>query len=203
MTSYESTTTRLLHQELNACVLVEDLLPLYIEGEVSPATRDLMVEHLAHCDHCAGFLAGAQSTRIQLRRDNDARARVLAQDRPAQRAVANGVGFFRNLVELGIAALAILFSAAIWSELSQPIQALGPMLALISFFVVIVLVHRHGALTVAHLLKLGAVCIVGAIGAVSLLPFADSPLPFVGMLLVIASMVGLRYLGFDRLRSHT
>lgn len=47
------------------CALVQDLLPLYMEGEVRPQSRMLIVAHLNDCAHCAGFLAGAQSVRAQ------------------------------------------------------------------------------------------------------------------------------------------
>ena len=67
MTAYESTTARLLQQELGACVLIQDLLPLYVEGEVSPGSRDMIMEHVARCEHCAGYLAGTQNALTQLR----------------------------------------------------------------------------------------------------------------------------------------
>lgn len=88
--SYQSTTTRLAHQELGACALIEDLLPLYIEGEVSPSSRDLIAEHLARCERCAGFLAGAQSVRAQLRRDAAQRTSVITNKLPEQRVVVKG-----------------------------------------------------------------------------------------------------------------
>ena len=198
MTNYESTTTRLQHERFNACTLIEDLLPLYIEGEVSPATRDLLAEHLAQCDHCAGFLAGAQSTRMQLRNDAQSRARVLVQDRPAQQAVSNGRRFFRNLFELGIAGIVIVVSGAIWAALYPPLQALGTMLAMVCFCVLVVMVFRRGAPTIGHLLKLGAVCVAAGIGGVSLLQFGDEVAPFFGMLLMIGSIAGFRYLSGDR-----
>ncbi len=59
--SYESTTSRLAQQELGACTLIQDLLPLYMDGEVSPSSRETIAEHLTRCERCAGFLAGARS----------------------------------------------------------------------------------------------------------------------------------------------
>lgn len=68
--AYDTTTSRLDHAATpEICALVQDLLPLYLEGEVSPGSRDTIVNHLAHCDRCAGYLAGAQSMRVQLRRE--------------------------------------------------------------------------------------------------------------------------------------
>ncbi len=86
MTPNESTTTR-FDPKPTPCALIEDLLPLYVEGEVSPGARDLIAEHLATCEHCAGFLAGAQSVRAQLRHDQQARRSVVADDKPAVQAV--------------------------------------------------------------------------------------------------------------------
>ena len=85
--AYEETTTRFHSQELGACALVQDLLPLYLEGEVSPGSRDLITEHLARCERCAGFLAGAQSMRVQLRRDQVQHANTLKADAPRRGAM--------------------------------------------------------------------------------------------------------------------
>ncbi len=90
MTAFETTTTRLVQQELGACALIQDLLPLYIENEVTPASRDLIVEHLAHCERCAGFLAGARSTREQLHRESMLRQTSVAHDRAARQAISVG-----------------------------------------------------------------------------------------------------------------
>lgn len=90
MTAFETTTTRLVQQELGACALIQDLLPLYIENEVTPASRNLIVEHLAHCERCAGFLAGARSTREQLHRESMLRQTSVAHDRAARQAISVG-----------------------------------------------------------------------------------------------------------------
>lgn len=87
MTAYESSTTRFQSPTGSPCALIEDLLPLYVEGEVSLGARDLIVEHLATCNHCAGFLAGTQSVRAQLRHDQQSRSQVIAEDRPALQAM--------------------------------------------------------------------------------------------------------------------
>ncbi len=84
MTAYEQTTVRLRVQQGADCPLVQDLLPLYLEGEVSPQSRMLIAEHVAECAHCAGFMAGAQSVQQQLRRDTQARAVVMQQSAPAR-----------------------------------------------------------------------------------------------------------------------
>lgn len=94
MHANETITTQLRSQELGACALIQDLLPLYLEGEVSPGSRDLITEHLAGCERCAGFMAGAQSVRAQLRRDQAQRVESVRQDTPRRGAVL----FWRQLL---------------------------------------------------------------------------------------------------------
>jgi len=43
---------RAIAGEPAACVLVQELLPLYVDNEVAPATRDWMEHHLAVCPAC-------------------------------------------------------------------------------------------------------------------------------------------------------
>lgn len=88
--SYESTTTRIALPTSATCTLVQDLLPLYLEGEVSSSSRDLIVEHLGHCERCAGYLAGAQSVRGQLRRDLAQRKVATVASAPEQRSLRLG-----------------------------------------------------------------------------------------------------------------
>lgn len=87
MESYETTTIRMSLPGSSVCTLVQDLLPLYLEGEVSTGSRDMIVDHLGRCERCAGYLAGAQSVRSQLRHDLAQRATVNAAAAPEQRAL--------------------------------------------------------------------------------------------------------------------
>jgi Putative zinc-finger len=105
MTSFETTTTRLMQQELGACALIQDLLPLYMEHEVSMSSRDLISEHLARCERCAGFLAGARSMREQLHREGIQRSDVAAQDQATRQAIALGQRRLRWLVLGGMCTL--------------------------------------------------------------------------------------------------
>lgn len=38
-------------KEIN-CTIIQDLLPLYVDGVVSPDTQELVEEHLEHCEEC-------------------------------------------------------------------------------------------------------------------------------------------------------
>lgn len=103
--SFETSTTRLTQQELGACALIQDLLPLYMEHEVSISSRDLIAEHLARCERCAGFMAGARSMREQLRREGTLRADVAAQDQATRQAILLGQRRLRWLVAGGMCAV--------------------------------------------------------------------------------------------------
>src|SRR4051794_35414419 len=131
MTTFEQTTTRLRTQDMTACALIEDLLPLYIEGEVSSTTRDLMSEHLGHCERCAGFLAGAQSMRIQLRHDASARSSVIARDQSTQQPITNIQQLFRLIMVASVTVGGLLISGALWHDLGQRSRLLGVLLALL------------------------------------------------------------------------
>lgn len=70
MTDYSASD--LPHAEITGHALVQDLLPLYLEGEVSPETYALITDHLKRCERCSGFLAGTQSARAQILREQEA-----------------------------------------------------------------------------------------------------------------------------------
>jgi len=69
MRVYDQATVALHDRGEEACAMVQDLLPLYSDGEVSAATREQIAAHLAGCPACAGVLAGARSVQSELRRD--------------------------------------------------------------------------------------------------------------------------------------
>jgi predicted anti-sigma-YlaC factor YlaD len=59
-------------ESLTDCALVQDLLPLYLDNEVSPESHARIAQHIAQCERCAAYLAGARSMRAQLLRDQQA-----------------------------------------------------------------------------------------------------------------------------------
>jgi hypothetical protein len=65
---YTDTTQRyrVPSAEIPGCTLVQDLIPLYLDGEVSHESHALMADHLAQCERCSGYLAGARSVRSQI-----------------------------------------------------------------------------------------------------------------------------------------
>jgi anti-sigma factor RsiW len=82
-----ATTTRVATREVAPCALVQDLLPLYLEGDVGPASRDLISDHLNQCQHCAGYLAGARSMQGILRAELAQRAASAGAPAPEQMAL--------------------------------------------------------------------------------------------------------------------
>ena len=90
MQSYESTTRRISRERPGICALIQDMLPFYLEGDVSPESRILIDEHLNECERCASFLAGAQSVQSHLRRERTLRVNVVDHDRRAQQIISTG-----------------------------------------------------------------------------------------------------------------
>jgi hypothetical protein len=129
MTASETTTSRLVQQELGACALIQDLLPLYIENEVTPTSRDLIAEHLAHCERCAGFLAGARSTREQLHRDSMLRETNIAHDRAARQAIVGGQ---RQVMAVVLGVFGVLCLVVVAGVISIGVFRSGPAGAPIS-----------------------------------------------------------------------
>lgn len=59
------------------CDLVRDLLPLYIDGVASAASRSAVDEHLLECDECAALLLQMKNTSIETNLESE-RGSVLA-----------------------------------------------------------------------------------------------------------------------------
>jgi len=47
------------------CEIVQDLLPLYVDDICSPASREMIREHLSTCADCAGMLKSLKNTEIE------------------------------------------------------------------------------------------------------------------------------------------
>lgn len=90
MESYESTTRQMRSEQPGLCALVQDTLPFYMDGDVSPESRAFISDHLQTCELCSHFLAGARSAQSHLRRDIGSRGRVVEQDWRANAAIARG-----------------------------------------------------------------------------------------------------------------
>lgn len=171
MTAYESNTKRLTQQELGACALIEDLLPLYLEGEVSPGSRDLIVEHLARCERCAGFLAGAQSVRSQLRRDQQRFHSVAAATHaPGPAAPISGGIIHKHpvlalLAMMGACGLSAL-GAAIFAAGDSEAVIIGAILMLLGFGGLGLIGRSAGRWTIVRFLALMTAFGLGCVAAI-------------------------------------
>lgn len=192
----ETITTELRSQELGACALVQDLLPLYLEGEVSPGSRDLITEHLAGCERCAGFMAGAQTVRAQLRRDQIQRVESARQDTPRRGAVL----LWRELLAGGMAMLLCLpggvAAAAVGSGLRSGGEELlvGMFVATMVCAALLGLARILGPLTSARLSALFGGVALGGGGVIMLMIFGAGGSPFgalAGFAVGVAGLVGV------------
>ena len=192
--TYQSTTTRLTRQELGACTLIEDLLPLYIEGEVSPSSRDLIVEHLARCERCAGFLAGAQSVRAQLRRDIAQHTSVITDKLPERRAV----GLFHTLATL----ISVLFCCAMgeagsmmaWHGVTHGsvVQFLVGLFGIgTAFCGLVALAYSYGRLTLGRMLILTACCALGGMAALPIMSEGGGATKLLALWLGLIGIAGI------------
>jgi hypothetical protein len=171
MTAYESTTSRLIQQELGACVLIQDLLPLYVEGEVSPGSRDLIVEHVARCERCAGYLAGTQNALTQLRRDRTIHITTLERDAPNRQTIAGGQRVVNAIAVLTTYGGGLVASMLLWHSMSRGLQALalllGMALGLTSLVSLIALARSRSPLTLQRVMALLGSCGVALLGTVA------------------------------------
>jgi hypothetical protein len=172
MTAYESTTARLLQQELGACVLIQDLLPLYIEGEVSSGSRDMIVEHVTRCERCASYLAGTQNALTQLRRERTTHIATLERDTPNRQVLAGGQRVVTAIAVLttyggGLMASLLLWHS-LWSGLGNPLELLlGLTLGFASLIALLALARSRSPLTLQRVLALLGSCGLVVFGTIA------------------------------------
>lgn len=196
MTAYETTTTEIPFLEFGSCALIQDLLPLYLEGEVSPGSRDTIVEHLARCERCASFLAGAQSVRAQLSRERVQRSSAVAYDQPARQSVASGGRLARMFITLVLCAIGAVASVLVWVGLfhneggAAPLP-LGLILGSVSFTGLVALAQRDEPFSFARLAPISTLCGIGGLAAI-LLVLVDRPeMKVLGMVLAAVALTGV------------
>jgi hypothetical protein len=196
MTAYESTTARLLQQELGACTLIQDLLPLYVEGEVSPGSRDMIVEHVARCERCAGYLAGTQSALIQLRRDRTSHITTLERDTPNRQALAGGQRLVTVIAVLTTYAGGLAASVLLWNStgrgLGNPIELLlGLTLGFASLIALLALARSRSPLTLQRVLALLGSCGVALFGTIAFVAGGHGGELTIGLLLWALGLAGV------------
>lgn len=195
MNAYETVTTEIPSPEFGTCPLIQDLLPLYLEGEVSPGSRDTIVEHLARCERCASYLAGAQSVRAQLNRDRAQHAGLLVHDRPARQLVTSGKRLATMIATLALCALGAVASLCIWAGLAGPSGPaplpVGMLLGGVSFACLVMLAQRGEPFSLARMVPAGMLCGLGALAAVLLVVVNRPEMKLLGVLLAVVAVVGV------------
>jgi hypothetical protein len=188
MTAYESTTSRLLQQELGACALIQDLLPLYVEGEVSPGSREMIAEHVGRCERCAGYLAGTQNALTQLRRDGISHLTTLERDKPNRQTLAGGQRVVTAIAVLttyggGLAASVLLCNFLTYGASSPLELLLGLALGLTCLVALLALARSHSPLTLQRVLALLGSCGVALLGTIAIVEGGHGPELTAGLLL--------------------
>lgn len=138
--------TRLPHAEIPGCALVQDLIPLYLDNEVTPDSHVLIAEHLQRCERCSGYLKGARSVRDQMLREQQTiRQTTTSSARVAQiqQPIASSLGI------------------VLWQMLMTLLYFGGLFLGLLGFGG-----HQPGAVAVGGALTVAALCGLIVAGAV-------------------------------------
>ena len=194
MTSCEPATVRIDTSEFGSCALVQDLLPLYLEGEVSSNSRDTIVEHLARCDRCAAFLAGAQSVRAQLRRDRNERERVIERVAPAQPALESRQAVLSPVAMIVLCALGAFASLIGWFGLQEHVPALllsGLVIGLSAAGGLVSMAQRQRRMSLPRWIVLLASCMLGSLATVFIVVPGQSAPAIAGMAMLLVALSGI------------
>jgi|GEM_PF-1031726 hypothetical protein len=169
MTAFESSTIQLPQsQESSYCALIQDLLPLYLEGEVNPISRDQIAEHISHCNHCSGFLAGARSMHSQLQMELQQRQAAIAQSKPqTQRLFTLGSLVVTLIATLASAAMGSMSVVWIVEGLrwQHGLLLFGLPMFSISLTLLVLIARTRGPLTIERMLFLICSCLIGGIAS--------------------------------------
>ncbi len=188
MTAYESTTSRLRQQELGACVLIQDLLPLYVEDEVSPGSRDIIAEHVVDCERCAGYLAGTQNALTQLRHDRLTHMTTLERDTPNRQTITGGQHMVTAIAVLTTYCGGLAASMLLWHSVSRGADdalelLLGLALGFVCLVALLALARSRSPLTLQRALALLGSCGIAMLGTIALVESGHGAALTAGLLL--------------------
>ena len=118
------TTPRLPPDDLRGHALVQELLPAYLDGNVSHESHVLIEDHLQRCERCSGYLAGLQATRARMRREQqELRAAqtsgpsVMQVQQPILETLRGSVGW-ATITAAWLGGLAATFAFTVSSDLA-------------------------------------------------------------------------------------
>ena len=193
MEQQDTSKRQLTEWEAALCPLVQDLLPLYIEGEVSPDSTRRIEAHLNSCDLCSAFLAGARSVQTQLGREKMGLDQVLRHDHGAQQTMAVGQRFAYR-VTIFISIIALIAGTALWASMNQNMRFFGLVVALALVGFLTFLAQRRRVIVFSRWLQMSTAAFAGALGLMRALEAnnIDPIFQIFGLLVGFVSLVLVR-----------
>lgn len=97
------------------CDVVQDLLPLYVDGVCSADSRQLVEAHLAECDDCRRVLADLQESETEVAFHADAKAVIRAHNKH-QSKTALALGVLISVFLTGVMGVMLYVTLKGWSD---------------------------------------------------------------------------------------
>ena len=97
------------------CDVVQDLLPLYVDGVCSADSRQLVEAHLAECDDCRRVLADLQESETEAAFHADAKAVIRAHNKH-QSKTALALGVLISVFLTGVMGVMLYVTLKGWSD---------------------------------------------------------------------------------------
>lgn len=97
------------------CDVVQDLLPLYVDGVCSADSRQLVDAHLAECDDCRRVLADLQESETEVAFHADAKAVIRAHNK-RQSKTALALGLLISVFLTGLMGVMLYVTLKGWSD---------------------------------------------------------------------------------------
>ncbi|MBR3276935.1 MAG: zf-HC2 domain-containing protein [Eubacterium sp.] len=105
------------------CELVRELLPLYIEGDLSPASSEIVKEHLAECADCRSLYEQMEKPVGLQPQPEQVSAPINRMKKNAVLKLLKGFGILLLVIAVVIAVLAVIFSRPFFNGFEPVNQA--------------------------------------------------------------------------------
>jgi hypothetical protein len=122
---------------MNLCEIVEDLLPLYVDGVCSQESRNLVSQHTAECASCRGKLAQLENHTVETTLHDQGKQVVLRHEKAAKRKSVQ-VGIIMSAILMVPVLVCLIVNLAVGHGLDW-------------FFIVLTSLMVFGSLTVTPL----------------------------------------------------
>lgn len=140
------------------CDVVQDLLPLYVDGVCSADSRQLVDAHLAECDDCRKVLADLQESETEVAFHADAKA-VIGAHNKRQSKTALALGVLISVFLTGIMGVMLYVTLKGWSDW-QTTVTVGASLLLLAGLTAVPLLASSKRLTKAIVFSTMALILV-------------------------------------------